>query len=57
MDDLIDSPDSAGNAPEFSVSELSGVLKRMIEGEFSHVRVRGELGRVSRQPRDIFTLI
>ena len=48
MDDLIDSPDSAGNAPEFSVSELSGVLKRMIEGEFSHVRVRGELGRVSR---------
>jgi len=48
MDSLIDTPDSAGNAPEFSVSELSGVLKRMIEGEFSHVRVRGELGRVSR---------
>ena len=48
MSDLIDPGDSGGNAPEFSVSELSGVVKRMIEGEFSHVRVRGELGRVSR---------
>ncbi len=36
------------NAPEFSVSELSGAVKRVIEGEFAHVRVRGEIGRVSR---------
>jgi exodeoxyribonuclease VII large subunit len=36
-----------GNAPEFSVSELSGAIKRVIEGEFSHVRIRGEIGRVS----------
>ncbi|WP_273689780.1 exodeoxyribonuclease VII large subunit [Ketogulonicigenium vulgare] len=36
------------NAPEFSVSELSGAVKRMVEGEFAHVRVRGELGRISR---------
>jgi len=36
------------NAPEFSVSDLSGVIKRVIEGEFGHVRVRGELGRISR---------
>ncbi|MBT9385596.1 exodeoxyribonuclease VII large subunit [Pseudooceanicola sp. CBS1P-1] len=35
------------NAPEFTVSEISGALKRMIEGEFSHVRIRGEIGRVS----------
>ncbi|QOL81065.1 exodeoxyribonuclease VII large subunit [Pseudooceanicola spongiae] len=35
------------NAPEFSVSELSGAIKRVIEGEFSHVRIRGEIGRVS----------
>ena len=48
MSDLIDDPSPGQNAPEFSVSELSGALKRMIEGEFSHVRVRGEVGRVSR---------
>ena len=48
MSDLIDSPDQGKNAPEFSVSELSSVLKRMIEGEFSNVRIRGEVGRVSR---------
>ena len=48
MSDLIDDPQEGGNAPEFSVSDLSGAIKRMIEGEFSHVRVRGELGRISR---------
>ena len=48
MSDLIDSPGQGENAPEFSVSELSNVLKRMIEGEFSNVRIRGEVGRVSR---------
>ena len=48
MLDLIDSPVKGENAPEFSVSELSSVLKRMIEGEFSNVRIRGEVGRVSR---------
>ncbi|EIE50988.1 exodeoxyribonuclease VII large subunit [Salipiger aestuarii] len=40
--------DGPGNTPEFSVSELSGAVKRAIEGEFGHVRVRGEVGRVSR---------
>lgn len=48
MSDLIDEPEVGQNAPEFSVSEISGVVKRMIEGEFSHVRIRGEVGRVSR---------
>ena len=48
MSDLIDDPSLGENAPEFSVSDLSGAIKRMIEGEFSHVRVRGELGRISR---------
>ncbi|MDB9715514.1 exodeoxyribonuclease VII large subunit [Amylibacter sp.] len=48
MSDLIDSPVKGENASEFSVSELSSVLKRMIEGEFSNVRIRGEVGRVSR---------
>ena len=46
--DLIDDPATAGNAPEFTVSELSGAVKRLIEGEFSHVRIRAEVGRVSR---------
>ena len=48
MSDLIDDPDPGANAPEFSVSDLSGAIKRLIEGEFAHVRVRGEIGRVSR---------
>ncbi len=48
MSDLIDDPAPGQNAPEFSVSELSGAIKRVIEGEFDHVRVRGEVGRVSR---------
>ena len=43
-----DAADEGGNAPEFTVSELSGAVKRTIEGEFGHVRVRGEVGRVSR---------
>ena len=46
--DLIDDDSQAGNAPEFTVSELSGAVKRVIEGEFGFVRVRGEVGRVSR---------
>ncbi|SFO01356.1 Exodeoxyribonuclease VII large subunit [Roseovarius lutimaris] len=48
MSDLIDDPTPGENAPEFSVSDLSGAIKRMIEGEFARVRVRGELGRISR---------
>ncbi|QDY69136.1 exodeoxyribonuclease VII large subunit [Qingshengfaniella alkalisoli] len=54
MNDLIDDgplSDENGqgsNAPEFTVSELSGAVKRSIESGFSHVRVRGEIGRVSR---------
>jgi exodeoxyribonuclease VII large subunit len=40
-------PKSTGsNLKEYSVSEISGQVKRLIEGEFAHVRIRGELGRV-----------
>jgi len=35
------------NTPEYSVSELAFSLKRSIEEQFGHVRVRGELGRVT----------
>ena len=31
------------NTPEYSVSELSAVLKRAVEDRFGHVRVRGEI--------------
>ena len=37
-----------GNVHEFTVSELSGAVKRAIEENFGLVRVRGELGRVTR---------
>ncbi len=36
------------NVPEYSVSELSGAVKRTLEEGFEHVRVRGEVGRLSR---------
>ncbi|WP_136634802.1 exodeoxyribonuclease VII large subunit [Pseudooceanicola onchidii] len=43
-----DAPGPGGNAHEFTVSELSGAVKKTIESEFGHVRVRAEVGRVSR---------
>ena len=46
MSDLIDDPLPGQNAPEFTVSEISGAVKRVIEGEFGRIRVRGEVGRV-----------
>src|SRR6056297_2278878 len=51
MDDLIDDGpggEAPGNTPEYSVSEISGAVKRTIEGNFARVRVRGEIGRLSR---------
>lgn len=46
MSDLIDDPREGANEPEFTVSEISGALKRTIESTFDHVRIRGEVGRV-----------
>ncbi len=46
--DLFEEAPPGVNAPEFTVSEISGAVKRVIEGEFGRVRVRGEIGRVSR---------
>jgi exodeoxyribonuclease VII large subunit len=48
MDIFEDDTPAPGNAPEYTVSEISGAVKRVIEGEFGHVRVRGEISRVSR---------
>ncbi len=46
--ELVDEPEVISNVVEFSVSEISNALKRTLEDTFGHVRVRGELGRVSR---------
>lgn len=37
-----------GNVAEYTVTELSMALKRTVESTYGYVRVRGELGRVSR---------
>ena len=46
--ELLDESEAVSNVAEFSVSEISSALKRTLEDTFGHVRVRGELGRVSR---------
>ncbi|MDE4173484.1 exodeoxyribonuclease VII large subunit [Phaeobacter sp. PT47_59] len=46
MSDLIDDPAPGQNAPEFTVSEISGEVKRTLESTFGRIRVRGEVGRV-----------
>ncbi len=42
---LIDDDEPGRNTPEYTVSEISGAVKRTIEGTFGRVRVRGEVGR------------
>ncbi|RFP89753.1 exodeoxyribonuclease VII large subunit [Rhodobacteraceae bacterium 63075] len=46
MSDLIDEPMEGSNTPEFSVSEIAGTVRKLIEGELGWVRIRGEVGRV-----------
>jgi len=38
----------SSNAHEFTVSQISRAVKSTVEEEFGHVRVRGEVGRLSR---------
>jgi len=54
MDLFDDRPDdgsgdgpTGNNSPEYTVGELSGAIKKVIENEFGHVRLRAEVGRVS----------
>ncbi len=42
------SPGTAGNLPEFTVSELSQALKRTVEDTYPYVRVRGEISGFKR---------
>jgi len=45
---LPDEPAAGANAPpEYTVSELSNRLKRLVEDKFSFVRVRGEISKVT----------
>ncbi|MCC6303765.1 MAG: exodeoxyribonuclease VII large subunit [Rhodobacteraceae bacterium] len=49
MDEIVldEGPGPGRNAPEMTVSELAGAVRRVIESGFGRVRVRGEVGRVS----------
>jgi len=40
----------ATNVPEYTVSEISGAVKRTLEGAFGRVRVRGEVTEFKRYP-------
>ncbi|MEO1195124.1 MAG: exodeoxyribonuclease VII large subunit [Pseudomonadota bacterium] len=44
--DLIDDPTPGSNTPEFTVSEIAGTVKKLVETELGWVRVKGEVGRV-----------
>ncbi len=50
MDSSPPTQPTSGNLPEYAVSEISGAIKRTLEGAFGRVRVRGELTEVKRYP-------
>ncbi len=43
-------PAAVSNMPEYTVSEISGAVKRTLETTFGRIRVRGELTEVKRYP-------
>ncbi|HEV7265919.1 MAG TPA: exodeoxyribonuclease VII large subunit [Falsiroseomonas sp.] len=45
----MDTP-AQNNVPEFSVSEISGAIRRTLEGAFGRVRIRGEITECKRYP-------
>lgn len=44
--DLLDDPVPGSNTPEFTVSEIAGSVKKLVESELGWVRIKGEVGRV-----------
>ncbi len=50
MDDPRASPSATTNVPEYTVSEISGAVKRTLEGTFGRIRVRGEVTEMKRYP-------
>ncbi|MBS1061867.1 exodeoxyribonuclease VII large subunit [Gluconobacter wancherniae] len=45
-----DAASARGNVPQYSVSEISGAIKRTLESGFGRVRVRGEITELKRYP-------
>jgi exodeoxyribonuclease VII large subunit len=50
MDEAATLPAGATNVPEYTVSEISGAVKRTLEGNFARIRVRGEITELKRYP-------
>ena len=48
MTDFSVSDSPGGNLPVFSVGEISQAVKRSLESQFDHVRVRGEISGFKR---------
>jgi exodeoxyribonuclease VII large subunit len=46
----MDTTPPQNNVPEFSVSEISGAVRKTLEGAFGRVRVRGEITECKRYP-------
>ncbi|MEP0563970.1 MAG: exodeoxyribonuclease VII large subunit, partial [Paracoccaceae bacterium] len=46
--DLFEHAEPGDNTPEFTVSEVAGTVRKLLEGEMGWVRVKGEVGRVVR---------
>ena len=46
----VPAPTAVSNVPEYTVSEISGAVKRTLEGNFGRVRVRGEITELKRYP-------
>ncbi len=49
-DSPLPASNAASNIPEYTVSEISGAVKRTLEGAFGRVRVRGEITELKRYP-------
>jgi len=45
-----DAATTTSNIPEYTVSEISGAVKRTLEGAFGRIRVRGEITELKRYP-------
>jgi exodeoxyribonuclease VII large subunit len=50
MDEAVTVAAGTSNVPEYTVSEISGAVKRTLEGNFGRVRVRGEITELKRYP-------
>jgi exodeoxyribonuclease VII large subunit len=47
---MVDPAPLVSNVPEYTVTEISGAVKKTLEGAFGRVRVRGEITELKRYP-------